>query len=161
MILFMQSSQQLPNYIREKMKEKNLSAADVARKAGNEVSPTTITKIVNGEVNKSGTKTLTLIAKGLGVSEIEILRVANGDDITRPLHFQIYAERFDAGDLSDTEWQFIEATFSNYVERFRLFKKETDTLADPAVDVQKMIDEGLIKEIEQTITPRKRKAKEK
>ena len=179
-IVLMNQTTGLPEYIRQKMREQNLSAADVARRTGNEISPATIVKIVNGEVSKSGTKTLALIARGLGVSDIEIFRVANGDDVSRPLHFQIYAERFDAGDISDTEWQFIETNFIDYIQKFRLFKQEMQDRAmmppepakgkvvariepgkrtEPTKDeVRRMIGSDEINEIERRITPRKKKA---
>jgi len=185
MMIFMETAKQLPDYIRSKMKEQNLSAHDVARRSGNEVSPTTITKILNGEVNRSGTRTLALIAKGLGVSELEMLRVANGDDISRPLHYQVYAERFDAGDLSDTEWQFLEAYFHDTVERFKAGRAERDAAIEKMIErtaktpapvvatitpplppereptrdaIQRMITGDEIDEIKRRVTPRKKKA---
>lgn len=115
----MESSGKLADFIRRKMAEQNLSAADVARRAGNELSPTIITKIVSGEVRRSSTKTLALIAKGLGVPELDMFRAASGDDVSRSLHHQIYAERFDAQDLTETEWQFLELHFKQAVDVFR------------------------------------------
>lgn len=75
----------LADFIRERMKEQNLSAADVARRSGNDISPTIVNKILNGEVSKSGTKTLAAIARGIGVAELDLFRVANGEDLDKPL----------------------------------------------------------------------------
>lgn len=125
----------LADYIREKMKERNLSAADVARNAGNEISPTIITKILNGEVKKSGARTLALIAKGIGVPELDLFRVASGEDLGRPLHYQIYAERLDGQELEDTEWQFLEFYFKQYVDSFKAGKVERQA------QIEKMISE--------------------
>lgn len=116
----------LAEFIRAKMAEQNLSAYDVARKSGNEISPTTITKILNGEVNKSGTKTLAAIARGLGVAELDMLRVASGEDISRPIHHQIYAERLDGEDLSESEWQYLEKYFITTVKNYREMRKKMD-----------------------------------
>lgn len=130
------------------MKEKNLSAADVARNAGNDISPTVITKILNGEIKKSGAKTLGLIAKGLDVPTLDLFRVANGEDLSRPLHYQIYAERLDGEDLDDTEWQFLEFYFKQYVDSFRAGKAQrnehikkmiADSLNSPAEQDDKII----------------------
>lgn len=172
-MFFMESDSSLAVFIRAKMKQQNLSAYDVARNAGNEISPTTITKILNGEVNRSGAKTLALIGKGLGVTEIDMFRVARGDDVSRPLHYQIYAERLDGADIEDGEWQFIEQNFRDYLVEFRAFKERmkqraieasenlapvvahigpADKPKEPTrAEVQKMIDGSEVK-------PRKRKA---
>ena len=116
----------LADFIRAKMKEKNLSAADVARNGGNEISPTVITKILNGEIKKSGAKTLAIIAKGIDVPALDLFRVASGEDLARPLHYQIYADRLDGQDLDDTEWQFLEFYFKQYVDSFKAGKAERD-----------------------------------
>ncbi len=119
----MEVNSELADFIRAKMKEKNLSTYDVARKSGNRISATAISKILSGDVAASSVKTLSHIAAGLGIRDQDIFQVAAGKG-DRPLHFQIYAERFDAEDISDSEWQFIETNINDYVEKFRLFKQE-------------------------------------
>lgn len=121
MILYMRNKG-LADFIRDRMLELNLSAADVARRSDNEISPTTITKILNHEVKDSGSRTLAAIAKGIDVDKVELFRLAVGDDINTPLHIQIFAERFDGDDMTENDWDALENIFRDSVEKWRSLK---------------------------------------
>lgn len=70
----------LAELIREKMKEKNLSTLGIARNSGNEVSASTITKILNGEVRSNSVRTLNAIARGLGISETLVIQAVTNQE---------------------------------------------------------------------------------
>ena len=124
-----------------------MSSYDVAKKANNEISATTITKIINGETNASSIKTLAAIAKGLDIEQQNLFNVAMGLP-PRPARYNIYAERLDGKDLHDTEWDFLENYFKMYVQGFRESKAQrdehikkmiADSLDEPAASDEKVI----------------------
>ncbi len=61
-----------------------------------------------------------------------------------PHRFAIYAEKFNAGDLEDSDWRFIESTFQTQVDRYKRYKIEgaqgiaEDRSTDDHRGVQKM-----------------------
>jgi transcriptional regulator with XRE-family HTH domain len=71
--------ERLDLFVRRVMREKNLSIADVERRAGGEISDSYVHGIMSGKVKGSQTVTkLKALATGLGVSEDEIFAVARG-----------------------------------------------------------------------------------
>lgn len=116
----MENKQDLAEFVRAVMNEKELSTYDVQKASGNKITAATVTKIVNGEIKKSGVATLEALAKGLGEPPEDVIRIARGlspQDATN--RFEIYAERFDAHDVSESEWQYLELFFKDQVDRFR------------------------------------------
>ncbi|MCZ2391330.1 MAG: helix-turn-helix transcriptional regulator [Acidobacteria bacterium] len=106
------------------MHDKNLSTADVARRANSQLSPATIAKIASGEISSSSAKTIALIAEGLDVDKVDLLRLASGEDMGRPYRFSIYEKEFDGEGLSDSEWQLLETYFRQTVVHWRQFQRE-------------------------------------
>lgn len=108
---------ELSKHIQSLMKEKGLSTYDVARNSKHSVSAATITKILNSEIQSSSIGTLKGIAKGLGITEDEIFRVARGLPPRPESRFEFYAEAFDGQELSDSDWIEIEARILFDVEQ--------------------------------------------
>lgn len=165
----MDKKQDLADFIRAVMNEKNLSTYDVQKRSRNAITAATVTKILNREIKSSGVDTLVGLAVGLGVGVEELLNIVRGVS-ARPTRYEIYAERFDAHDLEDTEWQLLEAYFNDHVERLKAFKEEmkqrqAEAMRAPVVariepgnrpeltkaDAQRMIDAADIGEIEQAL----------
>lgn len=160
----------LADFVRERMAEKNLSTYDVQKASGNQISAATVTKIINRDIRSNGIETLTALAAGLGESADELINIARGLS-ARPSRFEIYADRFDAHDLSESEWQMLELHFNDYVKTWQKFQKErlagafvpptTKPLAPvvatitpgekPVEVVRRMINEDDIGEIEKRI----------
>ncbi len=55
--------------------------------------------------------------------------------------FAIYAEKFDAHNLEDSDWRFIESTFQTQVDRYKRYKIERDD----ALAMDKMENHGIQK----------------
>jgi transcriptional regulator with XRE-family HTH domain len=73
------NTERLDRYIRRVMREKNLSIAEVERRAGGEISDSYVHGIMSGKVKGSLTVSkLKALAHGLGVNEDEIFAVARG-----------------------------------------------------------------------------------
>src|SRR5690606_34835414 len=90
----------LAEFASETMHDKNLSTADVARRANSQLSPATIAKIASGEISSSSAISIALIAEGLDVDAVDLLRLASGEVMGRPYRFSIYEEEFDGEVLS-------------------------------------------------------------
>jgi transcriptional regulator with XRE-family HTH domain len=72
-------TERLDLFVRRIMREKNLSVADVERRAGREISDSYVHGIMSGKVKGSQTVVkLKALACGLGVSEDEMFAVARG-----------------------------------------------------------------------------------
>lgn len=157
----------LADFVRERMAEKNLSTYDVQKASGNQISAATVTKIINRDIRSNGIETLTALASGLGESADTLINIARGLS-ARPSRFEIYADRFDAHDLSESEWQMLEVHFNDYVKTWQNFQRKRLTpppmdkpLAQVVAriepgnvtkaDVRRMIDQDDIGEIEKRI----------
>lgn len=164
----MPETKDLSDFVRSQMAEKNISTYDIQRASGNTISAGTVTKIVNRDVRSNSIETLVGLAKGLGVPADDVIRIARGLSTDRASRFEIYAETFDAHDLSESEWQMLETYFNDHVKTWQKFQKERTSppveqrsLA-PVVariepgkptkqDVQRMIDADKIGEIERRL----------
>ena len=112
--------------------EKNLSFRRVAEQSGGGISHSTVADIANAQRFDVKKDTLTALAKGLGVAAEDVFRVARG--LTEnPSRFEIYAETFDAHDLSESEWQMLETYFRDHVETWKRFQKERVKAAKEAL----------------------------
>lgn len=120
----MNETQDLSDFVRNQMIEKNISTYDIQRASGNTVSAGTVTKIVNRDVRSNSIETLVGLAKGLGVPADDVIRIARGLSTQRASRFEIYAETFDAHDLSDSEWEMLETYFNDHVKTWQKFQKE-------------------------------------
>src|SRR6476660_2359048 len=114
----------LTEFVTRILSEKSLSFRDVAEKSGGAISHSTVADIANGQRVESKKGTLTALAKGLDEPSDVVFRVARGLPAEEVGLFEIYAERFDAHDLSETEWQFLETYFKDQVELFKRAKEE-------------------------------------
>lgn len=121
----MTKNEMLAEHVRAVMKDKGLSTYDVQKASENAITAATVTKILNCEIKSSGVETLAALAKGIGISADELINIARGRP-PRPSHFDIYAERFDAADLSESEWQFLETFFKQNVDHYREQRKRLD-----------------------------------
>ncbi len=106
------------------MTEKDMSFRKVAEQGGGTISHSTVAEIANGQRNDVRRDTLIALAKGLRVPEADVFRAARGLSTDAGDRFDIYAERFDAHELSKSEWQFLETMFKDQVDRFRYEKEE-------------------------------------
>ena len=105
------------------MSEKSISTYEVARRSGGAISQSTVTKILNRDIRSHSIETLSALAKGLGVPEEAMFRVARGLSAENPTdRFEIYAETFDAGELSKDEWRILEQYFAQQVLQYKSLK---------------------------------------
>lgn len=107
------------------MSENNFSTYDIARMSGNAINANTITRILNGDIQEAKLSTLEAISTAFSMPIDEIVRVVRGED-PKPTRFKIYAERFDGGDLSDTEWQLLETYFNDHVQKWKAAKEQRE-----------------------------------
>ncbi|MGH9763555.1 MAG: helix-turn-helix domain-containing protein [Blastocatellia bacterium] len=68
----------LEDYLRKLMKEKNLSAHQVERNSGGQITGSYVTRMLRGEVKRPSVQKLRCLARGLGSPLEEILQVASG-----------------------------------------------------------------------------------
>jgi transcriptional regulator with XRE-family HTH domain len=76
--LLMKSRESLADYIQRIRNEKRLSLNEVVTKSGGLVSNAYVSKVENGVISSPSIKKLRGIAKGLGITDEEILGVAQG-----------------------------------------------------------------------------------
>lgn len=108
----------LADFVAEIMREKNLSSYDVARLSAGGISQSTVNKIINNDVRSHGLDTLAALAKGLGIPEDQIFRVARGLPAEMPTdRREILAEAFDGQDLSAADWADIEGVIEFLVNQ--------------------------------------------
>ena len=86
--------EQLADYVRRVIAEKELNYREVARRSGGLISHSTVYDIINERNKNVSTKTLQGLAKGLGVSEDELFAVARG--------------KSESGDLQLNEMRLLE-----------------------------------------------------
>ena len=116
-------NEQLADFVSRVMAEKHLSTYEVARRSGGEISQSTVNKILNRDIRSHSVETLSALAKGLGVPEEAMFRVARGLTPESPTErFEIYAERFDAGDLTSSDWQILENYFEQQIRQWQSLK---------------------------------------
>lgn len=102
-------SETLQDYVRRLRIEKNLSAVDVETRSSNTISDAYILQIENGHARNPSPEKLKALAKGLGVSEDEIFRVARGRPAQPEGVYEIMAESFGGRSLSNADWYEIES----------------------------------------------------
>jgi transcriptional regulator with XRE-family HTH domain len=113
----------LAAYVQRVMREKNLSFRDVAAGSLGRISHTTVNDIANGNRANVHSETLVALAKGLGVLENEVFRVARGLPVESPdQRLEILAEAFDARELSPADWVEIEAVLKTLIEQKKRVK---------------------------------------
>lgn len=127
----------LADFVSRVMKEKKLSHRKVAAASGGLVSHSSVADIANGHRHNPNKDTILGLSKGLDVPADDLFRVARGQSVDLKDRFEIYAERFDAHDIVESEWQFLEAYFKDYVDSFRAGKKEREA------NIRKMIEGDL------------------
>ncbi len=73
--------EKLRAFIEEVMKKEGLTNADVQRRSGGEITDSYLIDIRKGKTKHISVEKLNALAKGLGVSNVELFRVASGEDI--------------------------------------------------------------------------------
>ncbi len=71
----------LKAFIEEVMEKEGISVAEIERRSGGGITDSHIFKILKGKAKSIGVDKLNALAKGLGVSNIELLRVVSGEEI--------------------------------------------------------------------------------
>lgn len=112
---------ELSDFVRETLQARKLSTYDVAKRSGNMISAATVTKIINREIRSNSVHTLDALAVGLGVDRDELYNIVRGLP-ANPSRFEIYAERFNAADLTNADWEQLETYFQNAVDQWKALK---------------------------------------
>jgi transcriptional regulator with XRE-family HTH domain len=73
--------EKLRDYIRQAMKEKGLSVAEIVRRSGNQIKDSYIFDILKGRTKTIGVEKLNALAQGLGVDGVELYKLASGENI--------------------------------------------------------------------------------
>lgn len=68
----------LPEYVKRVMKERGLKPKDVEKQSGGDIVDAYVIKIINGKTKFPSVVKLQALAKGLGVDEDELFKVARG-----------------------------------------------------------------------------------
>lgn len=88
----------LRDYLREKIFQKGISYRDLARRSGDQISPSTVTDLLKGKNANPTVAILQALAKGLGVPEDEVFAAARGvkppEDWSESRFFDLY-EAYD------------------------------------------------------------------
>jgi transcriptional regulator with XRE-family HTH domain len=87
----------LGDYLRRVINEKNLTYRQVAERSGGRISHAAISDIISGKTKEIKSSTISALAKGLGVSEEEIFAVIRGKSPTDDPDYKNwkYAALFD------------------------------------------------------------------
>ncbi len=112
----------LGEYVRRTRTEKNLSTSDVQARSMNSISDAYISQIENGNVKNVSPEKLRALAKGLGVVEDEVFRVARGLAPASTDVFEMMAETFGGQDLTESDWKEIEAVVKAMIAQKRMQK---------------------------------------
>ena len=124
------SNESLADFVRRIRIDKNLSTGDVARRSLGEITDAYVSRIENGYVKNVSLEKLSALAKGLGIAEAAIIRVALGKPQEQPTELiEIMAETFGGESLSDRDWKEIEAVIKTMIDQ-----KKNRTMND-AVDL--------------------------
>ncbi len=106
----MRSNETLAEYVRRVRIDKNLSSGDVSRQSLGAITDSYVNRIENALVKNVSPEKLQALAKGLGIIESEIFRVARGLSTATPENpIEILVETFGGQDLSPQDWQEINA----------------------------------------------------
>ena len=116
-------AEELKSFVRRIRREKNLSTSDIQKRSQGKISDAYVSKIENGEVQNVSPAKLRALADGLGVSEEEIFRVARGLEPAPESLREMMAETFGGHDLSQGDWQEIEAVVKAMISQKKLQKK--------------------------------------
>lgn len=123
----MRSAETLAEYVRRVRIDKNLSTGDVSRQSLGAITDTYVNRIENGLVKNVSPEKLQALAKGLGVIESEIFRVARGLAAEGPNEVsEILAETFGGEDLTANDWREIEAVVKVMIEQKRNSRRVDD-----------------------------------
>ena len=115
----------LAEFVRFARTEKKLSVSDVERNSGGEISDSYISRIENGQIANVSPDKLDALAKGLGINADDIYRVARGLEPSKSKdRMEIMAETFDGQDLTEQDWQEIEAVLRTMIEQKKSLRKK-------------------------------------
>jgi transcriptional regulator with XRE-family HTH domain len=121
-------SMSLAEYVKSERKKRGLTAVDLERNSGGEISDSYVSRIESGQVTNVSPEKLDALAKGLGVPADDIYRIARGLPPFDPNDkFEILAEAFDGRDLSKSDWLEIELVLRTLIEH----KKNKQESEDP------------------------------
>ncbi len=87
------NADKLAEYVRTVLAEKKLSTYQVAKNAGGGIDQSTVSRIKNGDIKNPSLPILKALAKGLGVTEEEIIALARG---VQPRTSAVNNERFQS-----------------------------------------------------------------
>ena len=134
MLVSVAEKDSLSEFVRRILVEKGLSTYDVQKASGNRVSAATVTKIMNGDIRSSSIETLSGLAKGLGIPEDQLFRVARGlpADIPNDRR-EVLAEAFDGQDLTPDDWQQIEGVIEFLVNQRKALRDAAGNKDTPAL----------------------------
>lgn len=121
----MRSAETLADYVRRVRADKNLSSGDISKRSLGEITDSYVNRIENGLVKNVSPAKLQALAKGLGVIESEIFRVARGlsaDKSEDPI--EVLVETFGGQDLSPDDWREIEAVVKTMIDAKRSRRTE-------------------------------------
>jgi transcriptional regulator with XRE-family HTH domain len=76
------SVENLAQYVSRVMRQKGLSQRDVVSRAGEEIAGSYISGIVSGQIDNLSMNKFKALARGLGVSVVELFIVASGESVT-------------------------------------------------------------------------------
>lgn len=110
----------LSKFVKRIREARKLSTLDVQKASDNRISDAYVSQIENGNVKNVSLEKLTALANGLDIPEIDIIRAALGLPDDLETRFQGYAANFRVNDLSNSEWQFLEAVFKDQIKMFRV-----------------------------------------
>ena len=68
----------LRDYLRTVMKQKGLSVPEIAERSGNTIKPSYIFDILKGKTQYISVDKLNALAKGLGIDQVELFKIASG-----------------------------------------------------------------------------------
>ena len=106
----------LKDYVRRVRAAKNLSAVDVESRSLNNISDAYVLQIESGVARNPSPEKLKALAKGLGVPEDEVFRVARGQPAEPSNVYEIMAQTFGGGSLSNADWYEIESVIRTMIE---------------------------------------------
>lgn len=73
--------EKLRAFIEEVIEKEGLTVAEIERRSGGQITDSYIFNIRNGKTKSVGVEKLNALAKGLGVSNVDLFRIASGEDI--------------------------------------------------------------------------------
>lgn len=73
----------LQDYLKQKMREKGLTAKEIEKRSDGGITDSYISKLLRGRTKKPSIPKLKALAKGLGVDENEVFAAAGGELIER------------------------------------------------------------------------------